>query len=127
MCSSDLAPGVELLGHRDDALRWLQAADLVAMPSRWEGLPFVLLEAMASGRGVVASDIPPIREVLDGVGVLVPIGDAPALAHAIVERLLDPTATAQDANRARDRVVAAYDLRVQVAAVLERCEALARG
>ena len=121
------APGVELLGHRDDALRWMQAADLVAIPSRWEGLPFVLLEAMASGRGVVASDIPPIREVLEGVGTLVPTGDAPALARAIVERLLDPTAAAQDANRARDRVVMAYDLRVQVAAVLERCEALVRG
>jgi glycosyltransferase involved in cell wall biosynthesis len=118
---------VRLVGHRDDAARWLQAADLVALPSRWEGLPFVLLEAMATGRCVVAADIAPMREVVEGVGDLVPVDDVPALAAAIADRLLDPASTARDALRARGVVESAHDLRVQVAAVLTRCEAVARG
>ena len=64
----------------------MQAADVVVVPSRWEGMPFVLLEAMATGRCVVATDIAPIREVLEGVGDLVPLDDRVALARSIVNR-----------------------------------------
>ncbi|HEU4349359.1 MAG TPA: glycosyltransferase, partial [Actinoplanes sp.] len=53
-------PGVAFAGHADDPQAWYAAADLVVLPSRWEGLPLTLLEAMAMGRSVVGSDIPGI-------------------------------------------------------------------
>src|SRR5205085_2680367 len=67
------------------------AADVVVAPSRWEGMALTVLEAMARGRSVVASDVPGVRESLHGeAGAVVPAEDAGALARAIGERLLDP-------------------------------------
>jgi glycosyltransferase involved in cell wall biosynthesis len=70
-------------------VEFLAGLDIVAMPSRWEGSPLTLFEAMALGKAVVASDIPGIAEVLapSGAGVLVPVEDPGALAHAIDELL----------------------------------------
>ncbi len=69
-----------------------RGAALVACPSRWEGLPLVCLEAMASGRAVVASAVDGTPDaVLDGeTGVLVPPEDAGALARAIESVLRTP-------------------------------------
>jgi glycosyltransferase involved in cell wall biosynthesis len=68
-----------------------RGATMVAVPSRWEGLPLVCLEAMASGRAVVASRVDGIPDaVLDGeTGVLVPPDDAGALAGALDSLLGD--------------------------------------
>jgi glycosyltransferase involved in cell wall biosynthesis len=74
-----------------DVSAWYAAADVVVLPSRWEGLPLTLLEAMAMGRAVVGSDIPGIAEELPaGAGALVPPDDPSALALAIGERLRRP-------------------------------------
>jgi glycosyltransferase involved in cell wall biosynthesis len=80
---------VHVLGHRVDASRYLQHADVVALPSRDEGLPLVLLEAMREGVPIVASDIPEIFEALgDGrYGYVFSGGSAAALADAL-ERAL---------------------------------------
>jgi glycosyltransferase involved in cell wall biosynthesis len=74
------------LGHRDDAPDLLAAADVVVLPSRREGLPGTLIEAMFLEAPIVASDIPPVREVVgpDTPAALVPVGDRRALADAIV-------------------------------------------
>src|SRR4029450_10928026 len=63
----------------------LLAADAVVLPSRWEGLPLTLLEALARGRGVIATAVGGVPEVVeDGVhGRLVPPGDADALTEAL--------------------------------------------
>lgn len=94
---------VRLLGHRDDGADLLAAADVVAVPSRREGLPGTVIEAIGLGVPVVASDLPGCREVLgDDLGVLVPAGDPVALATALTAVLDDPSvAGTEDAARRR--------------------------
>lgn len=83
--SRGLSPRVQFVGQLHDVGGLLAAADGVLIPSRWEGLPLVLLEAMARGRPIVASAVGGVADALeDGVsGTLVPPGDAGALAEAI--------------------------------------------
>lgn len=88
----ELGPKVRVLGHRNDATRLLAAADVLVLPSRYEGLPNVVLEAMRFEKPVVATRAPGTTEVVaDGeTGVLVPINDAAALAQALRALLDDP-------------------------------------
>ncbi|MBT2207452.1 glycosyltransferase [Actinomadura sp. NEAU-AAG7] len=93
-----------------DPRDWLRAASLVALPSRWEGLPLTALEAIAMGRCLVGTDIPGIREVVrPGCGALVPPEDPGALAAAIVPRLLCP-GIAEEEGHAGAAASAAFDL-----------------
>ena len=95
------------LGARADVPDLLDAADLFVLPSRFEGLPLALLEAMAAGLAVVATRIGGTDEAVeDGVtGTLVPPGDPLALAAAIADALDDPARLAAygDAGRRRFR------------------------
>ena len=77
------------------------AADLVVQPSHAEGLGLALLEAMATGRPVVGSDIPGINEVItDGTdGILVQAGDVQGLAVVIGRLARDPALARQLADR----------------------------
>ncbi|HTM58203.1 MAG TPA: glycosyltransferase [Candidatus Udaeobacter sp.] len=87
---------VEFLGQVDELGPLLRAADAVVLPSRWEGLPLTLLEAMARGRPVIASAVGGVPEVVEdrANGLLVPAGDAGALADALerVHRFPDAAA-----------------------------------
>ncbi len=76
---------MHLVGIRHDIPAVLKGADCLVMPSRWEGEPIVLLEALAAGVPVVGSDIPPLRKVIiEGVnGFLSPSEDAALLAEAV--------------------------------------------
>jgi glycosyltransferase involved in cell wall biosynthesis len=85
-----LGADVALPGFRDDALACMAGAAVFVLSSAWEGLPTVLIEAMAAGTRVVSTDCPSgPREILqDGrLGALVPVGDAEALAAAITRAL----------------------------------------
>lgn len=84
----------------------MAGADVFVLPSQFEGLPLVLLEAMAAGVPVIGSRVCGIREVIrDGVsGRLVPPADPSALATAILDSLSNPEKAAQWALRARQRV-----------------------
>jgi glycosyltransferase involved in cell wall biosynthesis len=107
---------VRLLGRRHDVPRLLRSADLFVFPSRTEGLPNAILEAMAAGLPVVATDVPGTRDLVrDGEnGLLVRSDDATALAGALA-RLLDDRAMATVmAERAQGLVRADY--------TLERCQ-----
>ena len=107
-----LARYVRLLGRRDDVPDLLAAADLFVLPSLFEGLPICLLEAMAAGLPVVATDIPGNDEVVvDGeTGCLVPRGDADRMAAAIA-RVIGPGEFGRTFGAAgRERVKAMFDL-----------------
>lgn len=86
-----LAAAARFLGHRDDMRDLYAAADVVTLPSFYEGLPYVIAEAMAASRAVVASDIGGIPEMIDdGVnGMLVPARDSGALAAALARVVTD--------------------------------------
>ena len=96
-----ISPAVRFLGHREDVADLLNAADLVTLASRSEGMPYTLLEAMGSGRAVVATRIGGIEEVIkkEGTALLVPTEDPGALAGAITE-LLDDRARAAAVGKA---------------------------
>jgi len=86
----EIADAVLFLGHRDDIPDLLAAADIFALPSRSEGMPNALLEAMATGLAAIAFEAGGIGEVLrdEETGLLVPPEDPAAFAQALV-RLLD--------------------------------------
>jgi glycosyltransferase involved in cell wall biosynthesis len=109
---------VRLVGRRSDVGSWLAATDVVAQPSRWEGMSIGMLEAMATGRSIVASDVPGSAEALGGdAGAVVPREDAAELARALAERLADPAMAAAEGRRGRARVEASHDLRAMTAAL----------
>lgn len=87
-----LARVVSLPGTIQDLGDVLQAADLLAMPSRWEGLPMVLLESLARGVPVVGTRIKGLADTIqDGAhGLLVDVDDAPALAEAMIRLYREP-------------------------------------
>jgi glycosyltransferase involved in cell wall biosynthesis len=98
---------IDWLGHREDMPTLYAAADIVCLPSRAEGLPLVVLEAMAAGRAVVAARAGGVPEaVLDGVtGVLVDPGDVAGLADAVVALLTDDAVRSAMGRAARVRAL----------------------
>jgi glycosyltransferase involved in cell wall biosynthesis len=107
-----LAARVSFLGARSDVAELMCAADAFVFPSRWEGLGSVLLEAMALEVPIVASDLPPVREVLGGDrgALLVPSDDPAALSDALVRALADQAATAERVGYSRGRFVERYTI-----------------
>jgi glycosyltransferase involved in cell wall biosynthesis len=95
---------VRLPGWIEDVPAFLAGGDLFAMPSHQEGCPLALLEAMAAGLPVVASDIDGVRQIVtsDRLGVLTPPGDAAALAAAIGRLLQNPELAAALGRAAHD-------------------------
>jgi glycogen synthase len=85
---------------------WLAAADVLVLPSVYEELGSVLLEAMAAGLPVVASEVGGIPDALGPAGLLVPPGDPAALAAAVDQVLEDPALAAELARAARRRAAA---------------------
>lgn len=85
--------GVELAGFVDDPTSAYDAADVVVLASRWEGLGLALVEAALRGRPVVATRVGGIPEVVDPgeTGLLVEAGDARAFADAVLRLLGDPS------------------------------------
>ena len=104
------SPGVIFAGRQPDVPSWLRAADVVVLPSRYEGMSLSLLEAMATGRSVVASDVEGMGEALgEDAGALVPPEDPGALAAAVATRLLDPALAGREGRAGRDRAERRHD------------------
>jgi len=121
---------VECLGPRPSAeLRaHYRAAGVVVVPSAYEGLPYVVLEAMREGTPVVATRVSGLPEVIDDGtnGFLVPVDDPPALAARCVELLRDRERRARMGTAARQTVERRFDRERQVDAYLDYYRELAR-
>lgn len=91
-----LAGRIDFLGHRPDARALIAAADVFLLTSRFEGLPYSVIEALACGTPVVATAVVGTRDLVrqDETGLLAPAGDASALAAHVV-RLLNDSAEAR--------------------------------
>ncbi|MEV8097402.1 glycosyltransferase [Kitasatospora sp. NPDC085879] len=117
---------VLLAGGVSDPRPWLAAADVVVLPSRWEGMALAPLEAMAAARPVLLTDVPGARESLppeDAAASPVPPEDAVALAERLAGQLADPDLCAYRGALARAHVVRRHDVRRTV----EQVEAVYRG
>ncbi len=101
---------VNLLGLWENLHELLAAADVFVLPSRWEGLPMALLEAMMAGLPVIATRVEGVDEVVeDGVhGLLVPTEAPDALAKAILQLCRDPEMRRRMGAAARKRVLESY-------------------
>lgn len=101
----DIADVVSFPGYVDNPYGYMAESDILAMSSTHEGLPTVLIEALACGCPVVATDCPSgPRTILDGgeYGPLVEVGDDEGLARAMLSTLQDPPDSAELTERARD-------------------------
>jgi glycosyltransferase involved in cell wall biosynthesis len=117
---------VRFLGFRSDVGDLLSAADLVVLPSLWEGLSISLLEAMAAGRPVVTTDIGSNREVTrnGAVASLVPPKDPGALARAIRRLVTDPARRDELGRLGRDEQRSRYTMERMLGSYLEEYEGL---
>jgi glycosyltransferase involved in cell wall biosynthesis len=108
---AEAVAGVTFAGARTDVPHWMAAADVIVVPSRWEGMALVPLEAMACARSVVATDV---NGVVDSVppdaGAIVMLDDPDALVEAVVERLEDPALAEQEGWNGRSHVESHHDV-----------------
>lgn len=96
------APQVRWLGRRTDVADLYAAADVVVLPSVWEARSLTAQEALLAGRPLVATAVGGLPELLGDGALLVPPGDAPALAAAVRALLADPGAARDLAARGRE-------------------------
>ncbi|HEX5568401.1 MAG TPA: glycosyltransferase [Streptomyces sp.] len=108
-------------GASNDTAPWYAAADVVVLPSRWEGMALVPLEAMARGRPVVVTEVTGAAESLPpghAAHCLVPPERPAALARALTELLSAPRLRHDLGQRAHEHVRAVYDVRRTAAEVV---------
>ncbi len=104
-----LSPMCRFVGSRDDVMNFYAAADMVVLPSHSEGFPFVILEALAMGKPVIATSVNGVPEVIEHMktGLLVKAHDVAGLAGAI-QSLLDHPEQAMQLGNAGRAVVQAH-------------------
>jgi glycosyltransferase involved in cell wall biosynthesis len=98
------------LGYQEDVAPWYALCDAVVLSSASEGTPVTIIEALAAGRAVVATDVGGVPDVVDdGVtGYLVPPGDTDAMADRLAELAGDPYRRAAMGREGRARVLRRY-------------------
>lgn len=121
--SRGLADMVEFAGYKSqaDVAQALQKTDLFVLPSFAEGVPVVLMEAMAARVPVVATRVAGIPELVEDVkhGFLVAAGDVDSLANAISDLLNDTTRRKEMGQAARQKVMAEYNIEHEAAWLAE--------
>lgn len=115
---------VRLLGERDDVNRLLAAADAFVLTSYHEGLPFSLLEAMASAVVPIVSSFPGARDIVDELGIVVPHGAANKLMAAFAKLAGDEDERKIRGIDARERIRQRYSLAQMVSSTRAVYEAV---
>lgn len=107
---------IRILGWRSDISEILKAIDIVVLPSRWEGMPLAILEAMSTAVPVVASDIPGNNHLIsDGVdGLLFPSNDSDALATAMLELIDNVDKRSCFSVQARQKILHGFTLEERI-------------
>ncbi|MCH2202067.1 MAG: glycosyltransferase [Fuerstiella sp.] len=84
--AADLGDNVRLHGQQTNVIKWMARADVLVLPSAWEGLPNVVLESMAQGLPVVATAVDGLSEIIESgnTGWLVPPNDITALTNTLI-------------------------------------------
>ncbi len=113
-----LAGRVHFLGWRSDIPQLLRRSALLVLPSRWEGMPNVVLEAMAAGRAVAAADTHGVRELLgeNGSSQIFAGGDAESLVGTVVRLGQNPAQAADLGRQNLQRAEAEFSLSAMVGA-----------
>jgi len=108
---NNLEKNIVFTGFREDIPRILSMTDVFVLPSHREGMPRSILEAMASGKPIVATNIRGCREeVVDGVtGLLIPVKDQEALAKSIIKILTNRELAVKMGEEGRKRVIKEFD------------------
>jgi len=117
-----LSDVVHFTGYRRDIEDWFALADVIVLPSRWEGMPLVAIEALAAGKAIVATAVDGTPEVvLHGeCGFIVPQGDSAQMAAAITRLLREPQLRRKFGEVGRRRALQHFDSALQI----ERTERL---
>ncbi len=120
---------LELLGHVDDMPGLMQNVDVVVLPSYREGLPKSLIEAAASAKPVITTDVPGCRDVVeDGVsGLIVPVKDSIALADAIIQLAENPDLRRKMGKAGRERARRLFEQKIIVRQTIAVYENAVRG
>jgi glycosyltransferase involved in cell wall biosynthesis len=118
---------VTFRGFVADPARLWQDTDIFCLPSRVEGLPMALLEAMMRGLPCVATDVGDVADALGAAGIVVPPDDPVALAAARGQLAADPARRKTLGDTARARTRATYSAETMVERTLSLYEACARG
>jgi len=107
-----LVDRVRLLGQRSDIPRILAASNIFVLSSRWEGLPYTIIEAMMAGLPVVATEVGGVPELVeDGVtGFLIPPRDPEALAEALQKLIADPELRRRMGQAGREKALKEFTL-----------------
>ncbi len=123
-----IADRVHLAGWRSDVLEILAASDLLVLPSRWEGMPNVVLQAMALGLPVLATEAEGTRELLgDQFGPqTAPFGETQVFSDKLVAIISDPADAERLAIGNRQRAMAEFSLKGMIGAYEDLWESLAR-
>ncbi len=110
---------VRFLGYSDEPQLHLERWDLFVLPSRYEGAPLALLEALAAGLVVVATRVAGVQELMPGSRFTVPIGDPLALARCLAEVLGDWSRATEEVAVYRRRAALEYSLETQLERTLD--------
>jgi glycosyltransferase involved in cell wall biosynthesis len=107
----DLGAHVQFLGSRSDVADLMCAADMLVVPSRWEGLGSVLIEAMALRTPLIATNVPAITDTVgEDCALVVAPQDSDGLADAVLQVRSDPAATERRVRAAAERFAERYEL-----------------
>lgn len=109
----NLQQRVLFLGVRTDVLSLLKTANVIVLSSKYEGLSLSCIEGMASGKPFVASNVPGLREMVENVGIVFPLGDDKQLAEEIHRLLSDENHYAATVKKCQEKANE-FDINVMI-------------